>query len=290
MRSRFRSFLYDEQAAARRLTIASVAMTCDRLPEVNRTRMAGMVDAIADAHPGVQLVFFGEMILGWYNPGGSPQYHQRIAESIPGETTRALAALALKHEIFVCFGLSELDGDVLHNSQVLLNPRGEIQAVHRKRNLKPGERQANYQPGPRAVTITDIHGVRTGLVICSDTASPRIMWALMKSRLDLILLSLADDDRDDFASRFQARMYDAWLVTANRRGQEGKELWPGLIVLSDPLGEVRIAEQGREQYLIHQLGFADTPSWLKRALRIAWVRTPVIVHVLRNWKRARSYL
>jgi predicted amidohydrolase len=288
--SRFRSFLYDEQAATRRLTIASVAMTCDREPEINRTRIANTVDTIVQAHPGVELVIFGEMILGWYNPGGLPQYHQRIAESIPGETTRALAALALRHKIFLCFGLSELDGDVLHNTQVLLNPRGEIQAVHRKRNLKPGERQANYQPGPLAVTITDINGVRTGIVICSDTASPRTMWALMKSRLDLIILALADDDRDDFASKFQARMYDAWLVTANRHGQEGKKLWPGLIVVSDPLGELRITEQGQEQYLVCELGFADTQSWLKRAMRIAWVRTPVIWHVLRTWRRARSYL
>ncbi len=42
------------------------------------------------AHPDVELVLFGEMILGHYNPGGMPEYHRKISEPIPGPTTQAL--------------------------------------------------------------------------------------------------------------------------------------------------------------------------------------------------------
>ena len=63
------AFLYNERCAAKRLKIASVAMSCDRQPDVNRARIAGTIEAIMQANPDVELIFFGEMTLGWYNPG-----------------------------------------------------------------------------------------------------------------------------------------------------------------------------------------------------------------------------
>jgi predicted amidohydrolase len=240
--------------------------------------------------PDVELVIFGEMILGWYNPGGLPEYHRRVAEPTDGKTTQELALIAQKHKIYVCFGISEFDGETLYNSQILLNPQGEIQAVHRKRNLQDGEKKASYQPGSVMVTMTDIKGVKTGIVICSDTASFHTMWELVKNRLDLIIVSLADDDKDDFVTKFQARLFDAWVVTANRYGKEDKKFWPGLIVVTDPLGEIRSARQGQEQYFVSELRFGDTQSWPKGVMRNAWVKLRLIVHVFRNWKRAKSYL
>ena len=78
------------------------------------------------------------MILGWYNPGQMPEYHRRISKPISRETLRPFASLAAQHGIYLCFGMSEIDDVTLHNSQVLLTPQGEIQAVHRKWNPKPG--------------------------------------------------------------------------------------------------------------------------------------------------------
>lgn len=291
MRSRFKSFLYNEQAATRRLRVASVAMSCDRDPDLNRARMAGTVGTIMQAHPATELVIFGEMTLGWYNPGQMPEYHRRISQPISSETLQPFSALAVQHAIYLCFGLSELDEGSLYNAQVLLNPQGQVQAIHRKWNLKPGEKGANYQPGPVPVTITDIRGIRTGLVICSDAASPRAVWELMKSRLDLIILSLADDrDEGRFMAKFNARLYDAWIVTANRYGHENGHFWNGHLVISDPTGELRATGQDQEQVLAYELKFPADPSWLKRAIRNVYVKAPVLLHVLRNWKTARTYL
>jgi predicted amidohydrolase len=217
MFSKTHTYLYDESKAAKRIKVASVAMACDREAASNRDRIISTIDAIMQTHPDVEMVIFGEMTLGWYKPGELEEYHQGISEHVPGPTTRALAELALKYGIYVCFGISELEGVRLYNSQVLLDPQGEIQALYRKRNLKPGEVKAHYHPGPAMVTTTEIKGVKTGMVICSDTASTRTMWELMCGRLELIIHSLADDDRDDFVTRFQARMYDAWFITLWRR-------------------------------------------------------------------------
>jgi predicted amidohydrolase len=291
MKSRFKSFLYNEQAAKRRLKVASVAMSCDRNPDVNCAKVADIVEMITQSHPDVDLVVFGEMILGWYNPGKMPEYHRRVSKPISRETLQEFASLARQHRIYLCFGISEIDDRRLHNAQVLLTPRGEIQVVHRKWNLKSGEKKAKYQPGPAPVTIVDIRGVKTAIVICSDVASPRGMWELMRSRADMIILSLADDsDEGLFMAKFNARLYDAWIVTANRYGDEDGYLWNGHIVISDPCGELRARGQDQEQFLVRELGFADKQSWLRRGMRNVWVKTPLIFHILRNWKRAKSYL
>jgi predicted amidohydrolase len=290
MPSKLDVYLYDETKPAQRLKIACTAAACARDVGENRARMASTIGAIVKAHPDVELIVWGEMILGWYVPHGPPGSVRPISEPVPGETTQALAALARKHGLYLCFGLSELDGGALYNAQVLLNPQGEIQAVHRKRNLKPGERSAGYQPGSARVTVAEIKGVRTGLVICSDTADLKTIWALMRGRFDLILHSLADDDQDDFVTLFQARMYDAWFVTANRYGREGGHFWPGLITVTDPLGRVRGKKLGQEQVLVYELRFAEPGPWFKRILRNTWIKAPVIAHVIVNWKQAKSYL
>jgi len=285
-----RTFLYNEENASRVLKVASVAMTCDRDTHITRAKIIETIVTIMESHPDVELVVLGEMILGWYDPGGMQEYHRHISESVPGKSTQVFASLAQKYGIYICFGLSELDGNTIFNSQVLLNPKGEGQAVHRKRNLKSGEKIANYQPGAVRVTTTEIKNIRTGIVICSDTASLRTMRELMKRDLDLIIHSLADDDRDDFVTRFQARMYDSWLVTANRYGKEAKHVWPGLIVLTDPLGKIRITKQGQEQYLVYKMRFAEKGSGLKQLVRNIRVKAPVIPLVLKNLDKVKSYL
>ena len=278
-------------AVTRSLKVATVAMPCDGDPEANWARIVGKAGAVFTAHPGVELLVFGEMLLGHFNPGGDPEGFRAMARPLTEETLAPLTALAREHSAYITVGLPERDGDTLHNAQVLLNPQGEIQVIHRKWNLKPGEAAAGYQPGARPVTVTDINGVRTGIIICSDAADPRVMWELMRSRLDLIVQSLADDrDEGWFVATFNARMYDAWFVTANRFGDQGGWYWNGHLVISDPIGRLQATSLDQEQVLVHELTFAEDRCRLQRWLRVLWVRIPLVWHVLRNWKLAKSYL
>ncbi len=290
MKERFRSFLYNEQTAAKHLKVASVTISCARDPVVNRSKIISTVDDIKKRHPDIELVIFGEMIFGWYNPGDMPEYHRDIAEQISPETLRDIVSLSIRHEIYLCFGMSEINDGILYNAQVLLNPQGEIQAVHRKSNLKSHEKEAKYRSGSVPVTITDIKGVRTGIVICSDAANPRTMRKMMRSNLELIILSLADDcDENLFMARCNARMYDAWIVTANRYGDENGRFWNGHMVVSDPLGRLRAVGQNQEQYIVYDLKFADAQSLYKKIIRSILVKLPLPIHILKNWKVVRSY-
>lgn len=287
----FTSWLYDENTETRHLRIASLAMSCARDPTTNWIRIADTIDTVVRDHPEVDLILLGEMLLGWFNPGARPEEYRSIAEPISEASLAPLLSRAKDYGVYLCLGLPERDGEALYNTQVIRNPKGEIQARHRKRNLKPAEAQAGYHPGSVPVTVTEIKGVRTGLIVCADAASPHTMRELIRQRLDLILLSLADDgDEDWFGSGFNARMYDAWVVTANRYGDEDGWFWDGHLVVSDPCGRLRATSKGREQVLVAECTFLAERSWFTWLLRNALVKASLVPHVLQNWKRAKSYL
>jgi len=286
---KFKNWLYAEENATKHLKIATTAMQCDRDPVENRKQISRKVDQIMREHPDTEIVLFGEMILGWYDPTGMTNYHKNISESIPGKTTELLCGLSKQYEIYLCCGLSEKNKENYHNTQVLINPKGEIQAIHRKWNLKSAERQAGYISGSDQVTITEIKGISTGIIICSDAAHPEIIRKLIRSKLNLILLSLADDkDEKWFMARANAKLYDAWIVSANRYGQE-TSYWNGHIVISTPLGKLQKVLIDQEGYLVETLQIAQDRSGIQRIIRNTYVKTPLVGHVLKNWRILKSY-
>jgi predicted amidohydrolase len=278
------AILYSEQAATKRLQVASVTMHCHREPERNRERMAELVTAVTSQHPAVELVLFGETILGWYAiRGASKEYHQSIAETIPGETTRVMSALARQNGIYLSFGLSERcpPGDGIHNTQVLINPRGEIAAAHRKYHLM--ESAAVFQPGEVPVTVVDLNGIRTGIIVCSDIQSDTVRKALKTEEVELILGGLANPaDPGFFVSGMIAKMFDAWIVTANRYGTEDGFSYEGDMVIGDPLGRLRRTAAGREQFMVEELFFVTRESSLKKRLRRLCVGLSFAPYLARN--------
>lgn len=282
-------WLYDEESSTKQLRIATTAMKCGRDLSDNRNRLSNNVHQIMNEHPDTELILFGEMISGWYNPQEMTRGDHDVSEGIPGTTTNLLGDLSKKHGIFLSCGLSEKTNTGYHNTQVLVNPQGEIQAIHRKWNLKPDEHQAGYLPGPQPVTATEIKGVKVGMIICSDAAHPGTMKELLRTNVDLILFSLADDrDEKWFVAKTLARLYDAWIVSANRYGQE-HHYWNGHTIISDPLGRLQKVSTDQEGYLVHTLQIATDRSGTQRFLRNVYVKFPLLVHILKNWRILKSY-
>ncbi|MCE7742079.1 MAG: carbon-nitrogen hydrolase family protein [Candidatus Heimdallarchaeota archaeon] len=277
--------LYNVNRATNHLKIAITSMVCDEDPDINLKKMTKFIEDIKSNHPLVELVVFGETIHGWFfNFDKTANYHHQIAETIPGKTTNIMAELAVKKNVYLCFGINEKNEDRFHNSQVLIDPTGEIIAVHRKTKM----RETFFSPGENLVTVTDIKGIKTGLVICYDVQSKEVNRALRKNKLDLIIHSLADDeDLREFGIGYLARSYDAWLVNANRFGEEGGHYWNGWITISNPLGKICLKGKEQEQYLYYELGIVEQNLFVK-ALRKIYVRTSRIFHVIKNLDLALS--
>jgi predicted amidohydrolase len=266
--SLLRNLIYNENEPTASLNVATVAMQVDRSPDVNLEKMTSIVHRIVCEEPDVELIVFGESILGWfYSPPDTASYQRKISEAIPGRATEAIGDLARRYKIYVCFGMTEASGENLFNSQVLVGPEGKILAVQRKKNVK----SRAFSPGSAPVAWADVKRVRIALVICFDIQSDETRRLILDHTTDLLILSNADWtdpwDRVGFSAGYLGRRFRSWIVSANRVGSEGTIDWDGHIEIIDPLGAVVASSRSKEQFLYSRIPFDQNPSLTKRVFR-----------------------
>jgi omega-amidase len=80
----------------------------------------------------------------------------------------------------------EAEGDRLYNTSYLID-RGEILGWYRKRNPVPGELAKGISPG-QASLVTDVRGVRVGIMICGDVFDFDNYRAMAKQEADLVFI------------------------------------------------------------------------------------------------------
>ena len=255
------------------LSLATVAMTPDLDPKVSRERLAELVRRIKSEHSDVRLILFGETILGWfYKKGETAAYHERIAEPIPGPSTEFVASLTREHDVYLSFGLTERHDGKLYNAQVLIDPSGEILAVHRKFWI----RNRVFSPGERRLAIAEIDGAKAAILICADARSLWLLRAIRRARADVVLASLADYGTNPRLSQIIGTFFDAWTVVANRVGEEPPLTWHGLLTITDPLARLRAHGIGKEQFLYRRVPIAGCGP-VRRALRRGFVGGKLMV-------------
>jgi predicted amidohydrolase len=167
-------------------------------PDRNLERSLHFIERAATG--GVDLIILPELA----NSGcelGSRGRALQLAEEIPGgPTALAWAEAADASGLFVVGGLLERDGDVLHNSAVVLGG-GEF-GRYRKTHLWDREKSF-YEPG-RDLPVFDTPLGRIGLLICYDIWFPEAVRTLaIKGAQMLCVPSNAPDD---------------WVPERHRRG------------------------------------------------------------------------
>lgn len=74
----------------------------------------------------VDMVLFPEQALTGYDSGGDEKMHKLNAETIPGPTTEKIAKLANKYNMWIIFGMPEIDPatSLVYNSVAIVGPDG----------------------------------------------------------------------------------------------------------------------------------------------------------------------
>ncbi len=286
--SYFKKWLYFNDAK-HELKIATVAISPDKEPDVNRYKIVKFVTDIKNTHSNIDLIVFGEVILGWYNVE-SQTYHKEIAETIPGSTTELISKLAKENNVFITFGMAEGDNGKIYNSQILINNSGEIIDIQRKKNL----RSNFFEPEQESISIVDLNGISTGIVICYDIRSKESIKMARDNNVDLIILSNADyiDEWDDkyFGYKYIVKQYNSWIVTSNRFGVENETSWDGHIEIFNPFSDLMISGKLKEQYIVYNLTFNTGHSKNKEIIRKIYSNVSLAYLVIKNLKIALSYL
>jgi predicted amidohydrolase len=143
-----------------------------------------MEHAVAEAaRAGAQIACLPESaVYGWVNPDA----HER-AQPIPGEDSQRLCEIARRHDIFLCAGLDEKDGEHLYDSAVLIDNTGRVLLKHRKHILLSELMTPPYSPGREVAAVPTRLG-KIGVLICADTHENGILERMARCRPDLLLV------------------------------------------------------------------------------------------------------
>ena len=79
------------------------------------------------------------------------------------------------------------------------------------------------------------------------------------------------------------KLFDAWLVTANRFGEEDGYVYEGDMVVGDPMGRLQRTAVGKEQFMVAELYFLSNGSAITKLLRRIWVGFSFLPYLVRNF-------
>jgi predicted amidohydrolase len=238
--------------------------------DANVSRACGMIAQAADR--GANLVLFPEM----FTTGFALEDLGRLAETIPGPTTRRLADAASRHGVFVVAGMAEVDAKTrrFHNASVVLSPSGDLLARYRKVYLYLGERDV-MAPGEEACLV-DLGFAKAGLTICYDYIFAHYVHGLVARGAELLLhptawVSTDDCERwgyppDAYRAQGMTRALEnsVYFASSNLWGPcdpSGSLRAVGRSAVIAPWGEILAEVPAGEGVAVADVDFTLSPKW-----------------------------
>jgi predicted amidohydrolase len=177
-----------EQASApapRSVTIASLNLR----PQGTKSREESVrqfMEAVGRAVPGkVDVILLPEGI----TVIGTGKSYVDVSETIPGPTTATLSELAKRRSSYVAAGIYEREGEIVYNTAVLFDRKGDLVGKYRKVYLPSAEVEGGLTPGnDYPVFKTDFGTV--GMMICYDVFFSDPAHALARQGAEVILLPI----------------------------------------------------------------------------------------------------
>jgi predicted amidohydrolase len=206
-------------------------------PEKNLQQCCEQIDDAGKL--GLDIVCLGEAL----TMAGTPLSVVDCAQPIPGRDTEILGDAARRNKIWVVAGLTELDGDTLYNTAVLLDREGKVAGKYRKIHLPREEWKQGITPGSEyPVFQTDFGTV--AIQICYDWffSEPESIFALKGAEIIFAPTwgnTLPDHDGiadGETVFRVRARDNGVYMVPS---------VYDGNSLVIDPMGRILASNNGK---------------------------------------------
>jgi 5-aminopentanamidase len=210
-------------------------------PEGNRAAAAA---AVAEAAArGAGIVVLPELTPSGYVFGDRAEARS-LSEPADGATAAEWTALAVRHELLIVGGFSELGADGrLYNSAMLVDQSG-VRAVYRKAHLWDAEADF-FAPGDQAPPVVDTHHGAIAMMICYDVEFPE--WVRLPALKGADLLAVPTNwpaepvpagERPNVTTNVQVAAFAnrMFVAAACRCGDERSVSWTGGSLIAGPDG------------------------------------------------------
>jgi N-carbamoylputrescine amidase len=258
--------------------VGLIQMSCSPDPDDNLRRACDKVRQAA--MQGAQIVCLPELFRTQYFCQREDHALFDLAESIPGPTSNALAAVARENRIVIVASVFERRAPGLyHNTAIVLDSDGSTKGIYRKMHIPDDPlyyEKFYFTPGDLGFKAFDTEYGRVGALVCWDQWYPEGARLTALQGANTLFYPTAIGWHPDEKAEFGVAQHDAWRtiqrghaiangvfvgavnrvghehgdIRGNRAQGKGLEFWGGSF-LCDPFGRI-IAEAShdREEILI----------------------------------------
>ena len=249
--------------------IVSIGLIQTTVSDDIAANMKKTIERIEEAsRKGAQIVCLQELYRTKYFPQEKKQDVSKLAETIPGESTRAFSELAKKKKIVIIAPLFEKNSNgKYYNSAAIIDANGKILGSYRKVHIPNDQffHEKNYfEAGDQGYSVHKTQYARVGVLICYDQWFPEPARINALKGAEIIFYPTAigwikghtssDGDWHDAwktVQRAHAIANGIHVAAVNRVGEEGQlKFWGGSFVC-DSFGKVlKEASDTNEEALV----------------------------------------
>jgi agmatine deiminase len=255
--------------------IVSIGLIQTTVSDNVASNMEKTMRRIEDAsRKGAQIVCLQELYRTRYFPQAEKQDVSNLAETVPGESTRAFSALAKKNRIVIIAPIFEKAANGKnYNSAVVIDADGKILGVYRKVHIPndPFFYEKNYfEAGDTGYCVLETRYARVGVLICYDQWFPEPARINALKGAEIIFYPTAigyikgdrssDGDWHDAwktVQRAHAIANGVHVAAVNRVGEEGQlKFWGGSFVCDSFGMMLKEASYTEEETLVVKVDLA----------------------------------
>lgn len=223
----------------------------------------------AAAKKGAQIVCLQELFRSRYFCQSENARNFKLAETIPGPTTEALADLARQKEVVIVASIFEKrSAGVYHNTAVVIDADGSIAGKYRKMHIPDDPlyyEKFYFTPGDLGFPSFETRYARVAALVCWDQWFPEGARLAALGGAEILFYptaigwipneprAVAENQRAawQLIQRSHAVANGVFVAAVNRVGREGKINFWGQSFVAGPFGEI-VAQAGgkREEVLI----------------------------------------
>jgi predicted amidohydrolase len=221
------------------------------------------VDAFEEAaKQGAKLIAFAELGLTYFypqHPSKGKADNLKLAESIPGQTTKIFKELAKKRQVVVVLNLFEKSGDKTYDSSPVIDADGSLLGVTRMVHIFEApcfHEKGYYTPGDGEQLVYDTSVGKIGVAICYDRHFPEYMRALGLLGAELVIVPQAGAVGEWPPGLFEAEMQVAgfqngyFTALCNRVGKEDCVTFEGKSFVTAPDGRIIDQAPAMEDHIL----------------------------------------
>lgn len=225
-----------------KIALVQQAVTQDLDANLDRG-LSALEEAAAN---GAELVVYPELAFTpFYPQHQADSVPLKLAEPVPGETTKRFSEAARRLKVVVVLNLYEKCGNRAYDTSPVIDSDGRLVGKTRMMHITDYDgfhEQGYYTPGDTGAPVYETAVGRLGVAICYDRHYPEYLRALALQGAELVVVPQAGAVGEWPEGLFEAELQVAsfqngyFMALANRVGQEDVLTFGGASFVTSPAG------------------------------------------------------